>query len=122
MEEVLKTHALKVREGFWREVGHLGCGGPVLSEHAHSQTLTWDLALTHPSHPAHSSRAQDADSLSGHLIVDHPVKVAFVLQFLHSPPQPLLQRHAGLQASQGPKHWAVSPQGLFQSPAQSPPI
>ena len=32
LEEVLKTHALKMREGFWRGVGHLGCGGPVLSD------------------------------------------------------------------------------------------
>lgn len=63
VEEVLKAHALKVREG--RRAS--GLWGPVLSdsppplsadEDAHSQTLTWGLTLTHPSYPPHSSRAQ----------------------------------------------------------------
>ena len=54
---------------------------------------------------------QNPDSLFCHLIIDHPVIVAFVLPFLHGPPHSLLQCHGGLQAGQRPEHWAIIARG-----------
>lgn len=86
-------------------------------EHRHSRTLPevrptpWHAAL----------ETQDPDSLFCHLVEDHPVKVACALPFLHGPPHSLLQRHGGLQAEQGPEHWAVNPQGRSGPTARPPP-
>lgn len=59
------------------------------------------------------------DSLSRHLVVDHPVKVARVLPFPHGLPQSLLQGHAGLPPGQGSENWAV--RQCSQSQSMSPP-
>ena len=70
------------------------------------------------THPTMSPMAQDPDSLCCHFIKGHPLNGAHVLPFLHGLPHALLQRHGGLQASQGAKHWAVSPQGQSLGTAQ----
>lgn len=72
------------------------------------------------THPTMSPMAQDPDSLCCHFIKGHPLNGAHVLPFLHGLPHALLQRHGGLQASQGAKHWAVSPQGQSLGTAQPP--
>ena len=63
----------------------------------------------------------DPDSLSCHLVVDDPVKVASALPLLHGLPHSLLQRHGGFQAGQGPKHRAASPRGQAAAVAWWPP-
>lgn len=111
-----------------REVGQKnprsqGEGGfPTSSQPSLTSTTTAGPCLkSSPLPGTQPSRPQDPDSLFCHLVKDHPVKVASALPFLHGPPHSLLQRHGGLQAGQGPQHWAVSPQGPSGPTARPPP-
>lgn len=74
-------------------------------------TSTQPPLSIHPITSPHSSPTKPGSHylLSCHLVVDHPVKVAFALPFLHGPPQSLLQGHGRLQLSQRSHDWAKIP-------------
>lgn len=86
----------------------------------HAEKPPWPPGLCHPLSPCHVGSAPAfPDSISRHLVVDHPVKVARVLPFPHGLPQSLLQSHAGLPPGQGSENWAV--RRCSQSQSASPP-
>lgn len=104
-------------------MGIQGTGGVRCQPPLASSLIATSRARSCPSpttHPTMSPMAQDPDSLCCHFIKGHPLNGAHVLPFLHGLPHALLQRHGGLQASQGAKHWAVSPQGQSLGTAQPP--